>query len=199
MVGAVATGAACAGCGGGSDEAATPTTSTTDRSTTSDQSAAGSRPDAQASVDVGPLDDVRSSIGDGSGFLYVAEARAYLVAFPEQALDDARAVYDDATVAGMESGFVALHQKCTHLGCRVPECAASGRFECPCHGGMFSRIGEYIDGPAPRGLDRFAVSVESGRVMIDTSTTLEGAAIGVRTVADDLDGESCLQLDTGEH
>ena len=36
--------------------------------------------------------------------------------------------------AGMEKGYVALYQKCVHLGCRVPWCTSSQWFECPCHG-----------------------------------------------------------------
>ena len=31
----------------------------------------------------------------------------------------------------------ALSQKCPHLGCHVPFCESSGRFECPCHGSVF--------------------------------------------------------------
>ena len=55
-------------------------------------------------------------------------------------------------------GFVALYQKCVHLGCRVPFCETSQWFECPCHGSQYNRVGEKKGGPAPRGLDRFAVT-----------------------------------------
>ena len=48
----------------------------------------------------------------------------------------------------------------SHLGCRVPECVTSQWFECPCHGSQYNRVGEKKGGPAPRGLDRFAMSVE---------------------------------------
>ena len=51
--------------------------------------------------------------------------------------------------------IVALSEKCTHLGCRVPFCQSSGQFECPCHGTVFNRVGEYRAGPAPRGMDRY--------------------------------------------
>ncbi|MCA9911805.1 MAG: Rieske 2Fe-2S domain-containing protein, partial [Anaerolineae bacterium] len=33
------------------------------------------------------------------------------------------------------------------------------RFECPCHGSKFTANGSYIEGPAPRGLDRFPVTI----------------------------------------
>jgi mono/diheme cytochrome c family protein len=45
-------------------------------------------------------------------------------------------------------------------------------FECPCHGSRYDRIGTKVleFGPAPRGLDRFAVSVDGGGVLtVDTS------------------------------
>ncbi len=61
-------------------------------------------------------------------------------------------------------GVVALYQKCPHLGCRVPECPTSQWFECGCHGSQYNRVGEKKAGPAPRGLDRFAMSVTGGIV-----------------------------------
>ena len=45
----------------------------------------------------------------------------------------------------------ALSQKCPHLGCKVPFCDSSGRFECPCHGSIFDIAGEWIEGPSPAG------------------------------------------------
>ena len=63
-----------------------------------------------------------------------------------------------------------LYQRCVHLGCRVPFCQSSQWFECPCHGSKYNEAGEYQLGPAPHGMDRFAVKVEGGNVMVDTST-----------------------------
>ena len=54
-------------------------------------------------------------------------------------------------VTQYQGGLRALYQKCPHLGCRVPFCQSSGRFECPCHGSVYNLIGEYVSGPAPRG------------------------------------------------
>lgn len=88
--------------------------------------------------------------------------------------------------------ILALYQKCTHLGCRVPFCETSGRFECPCHGSVFNRKGEYLKGPAPRGMDRFRVSVEEGEILVDTSTVLEGTSRSVRTLDEEAKGPSCL-------
>lgn len=86
----------------------------------------------------------------------------------------------------------ALYQKCPHLGCRVPYCESSGRFECPCHASVFNRKGEYITGPAPRGMDSFPLRVQAGEVHVDTGTVLTGPARGVRTF-EDRPGPSCLQ------
>ncbi len=74
----------------------------------------------------------------------------------------------------------AISQKCPHLGCRVPFCEASGRFECPCHGSVYNLAGEHISGPAPRGMDRHPLVVEDGRVIVDVSTLQEGAPLGAR-------------------
>ena len=64
-----------------------------------------------------------------------------------------------ASSSGMEQGYVALYQKCVHLGCRVPWCETSQWFECPCHGSKYNRVGEKQGGPAPAGMDRFPLEV----------------------------------------
>ena len=40
-------------------------------------------------------------------------------------------------VANTGSYLYAISQKCPHLGCHVPYCETSGRFECPCHGSIY--------------------------------------------------------------
>ena len=90
--------------------------------------------------------------------LPVPEARAYLTKVDDQ--------------------VVAFSEVCTHLGCRVPFIDETGRFECPCHGSVFTREGDYVEGPAPRGMDRFEVQVVEGVIEIDTSTITDGPAPG---------------------
>src|SRR6202142_3233496 len=68
----------------------------------------------------------------------------------------------------------ALSQKCPHLGCPVPFCGSSGRFECPCHGSVYDLAGEYIAGPAPRGMDRYQVTLEGDKVVVDTGALQAG-------------------------
>jgi cytochrome b6-f complex iron-sulfur subunit len=68
-----------------------------------------------------------------------------------------------------DGGFLALHQRCTHLGCNVPWDQAQGVFVCPCHNSQFSTEGDVLNPPAPRPLDLFAVRIEAGNVLVDTS------------------------------
>lgn len=62
-------------------------------------------------------------------------------------------------VSNTENGILALYGVCTHLGCLPKWVASNVRFECPCHGSKFTRDGSYIEGPAPRGLDRFSSTI----------------------------------------
>jgi cytochrome b6-f complex iron-sulfur subunit len=133
-------------------------------------------------VNVGRLDDLIAQIRSERGFVYKPEARTWLTSYPADSLPKARLSYGKQTVStGMESGIIALYQKCPHLGCRVPECKSSQWFECPCHGSQYNRVGEKKAGPAPRGMDRFGVAVTNGNVIVDTGTTFNGPAIGINT------------------
>jgi cytochrome b6-f complex iron-sulfur subunit len=145
-------------------------------------------------INAGKLDDVVQSIRANKGFLYLSEARAWVTEYPKGALGKAQPVYaNQAPVySGMESGIVALYQKCPHLGCRVPECASSQWFECPCHGSQFNRVGEKKGGPSPRGMDRFGVSTSGGVVTIDTGAVFAGPAIGVNTTGQEAEGPHCV-------
>lgn len=51
--------------------------------------------------------------------------------------------------------LVSLYAVCTHLGCLPKWVDVNNRFECPCHGSKFQKSGLYIEGPAPRSMDRF--------------------------------------------
>jgi cytochrome b6-f complex iron-sulfur subunit len=89
----------------------------------------------------------------------------------------------------------ALYQRCVHLGCRVPFCASSQWFECACHNSMYNRVGEWKAGPAPRGLDRFPVTVGSGeQVAVDTGTLLIGPPHGTNTTGQEAEGPHCVRM-----
>lgn len=121
-------------------------------------------------VDAGAVADITNQVfaPDGSIIpLFVPEGRAYVVPSPS-------ALSEQFVGKGVEAeGLMALFQRCVHLGCRVPWCAPSQGFECPCHGSKYNVIGEYFDGPAPRNLDVFAVEVVNGRFMIKTGSIVE--------------------------
>ena len=146
-----------------------------------------------ADVNAGLVDDVKSKIRDENGFLYLPEGRAWVTEFPAAALPKAQATYSAPELTGMETGLVALFQKCPHLGCRVPSCLTSQWFECPCHGSRYNQVGEKRGGPAPRGMDRFAMSVNAkGEFIIRTGTVIQGPPIGVNTTGQEPEGPSCL-------
>jgi cytochrome b6-f complex iron-sulfur subunit len=152
-------------------------------------------------ISAGKLDDVIQSIRSNKGFYYMAEARAWVTEYPKDALGKGRAIYSNqsAVFGGMEAGVIALYQKCPHLGCRVPECKSSQWFECPCHGSQYNRVGEKKGGPAPRGMDRFGVSVTNGVLTIDTGSVFAGPAIGTNTTGQEAEGPHCVGAAGGKH
>lgn len=77
-----------------------------------------------------------------------------------------------------DGGFVALYQKCTHLGCAVPWEPELGQFVCPCHASAFEMDGDVINPPAPRPLDRFPVTITDGMVIVDTGERIERDTTG---------------------
>ena len=97
-------------------------------------------------------------------------------------------------VANTGTELYALSQKCPHLGCRVPFCDSSGRFECPCHGSKYDLGGEWIEGPAPRGMDRFLLTVDTatGTLVADTSKVISGPSHGANRYLKPAKGPSCI-------
>jgi cytochrome b6-f complex iron-sulfur subunit len=64
----------------------------------------------------------------------------------------------------------ALKSVCTHLGCTPNWLEAEQKFKCPCHGSGFYKDGINFEGPAPRPLERYAISIGSdGSVVVDKS------------------------------
>ncbi|HUP87182.1 MAG TPA: Rieske 2Fe-2S domain-containing protein [Acidimicrobiales bacterium] len=143
-------------------------------------------------IKAGKLSDILGQIADKKEPFYVPEGRFYINPFPEEDIPKAKANYAGGVLEGMEGGVVALYQKCVHLGCRVPWCKSSQWFECPCHGSQYNRVGEKKGGPAPRGLDRFAVSVDGGVVVVDTGALSQGPPIGTNTTGQEAEGPHCV-------
>jgi cytochrome b6-f complex iron-sulfur subunit len=64
----------------------------------------------------------------------------------------------------------ALSTTCTHLGCTPNWLEREQKFKCPCHGSGFYITGINFEGPAPRPLERWAVSIgDDGQIVVDKS------------------------------
>jgi cytochrome b6-f complex iron-sulfur subunit len=134
-------------------------------------------------------DDVKAEIAEKKLPFYYAPGRFYLVEYDEA--DDKAGIYTSKGLAA--GGLMALYQRCVHLGCRVPFCQASQWFECPCHGSKYSKAGEYKQGPAPRGLDRFPIEITDGIVKVNTAIIETGPPRGTNTTGQDPEGPFCVQ------
>ena len=86
--------------------------------------------------------------------------------------DPALPVYLVGTSTG---GVLALYRQDPYSGCLVEWSAARLRFQDPCSESSYALSGEWIEGPAPRGLDRFAVTIEGdGAVSVDVNARQTG-------------------------
>ena len=67
-----------------------------------------------------------------------------------------------------EGKLVALSNICTHLGCIPTWLPAELKFKCTCHGSGYYPNGINFEGPAPRPLERYNISLTpEGLVKID--------------------------------
>ncbi len=112
-----------------------------------------------------------------AGVFYVQNAKTYIshVAAGTTLLLSGSGLTDQLTSESFVkdsdgSLWLALYQRCVHLGCTVPFRDDCVSFKCPCHGSHYNVDGEYLDGPAPRSLDRFAMSFSGGSVVVSTGT-----------------------------
>lgn len=68
------------------------------------------------------------------------------------------------------AGFYVLIAVCTHLGCTPNYLSAEEKFKCPCHGSGFHLTGINFEGPAPRPLERAAITLaDDGQLLVDKS------------------------------
>jgi cytochrome b6-f complex iron-sulfur subunit len=84
-------------------------------------------------------------------------------------------------------GYLALWQKCPHLGCVVPwnptfnwVDPATGKekpgwFRCPCHQSTYNDAGVRVYGPAPRSMDRMALQIRDGFIEVNTGDISKGS------------------------
>ncbi len=94
-------------------------------------------------------------------------------------------------LSNTEAGVQGFYKVCTHLGCLYKWVGTNNRFECPCHGSKFQANGLYIEGPAPRSLDRFELTATLND---DTEVTADEQGI---LHADDVSQIKALIVHTG--
>ena len=140
-------------------------------------------------INAGSLNDIKSQLQATAQPVYNGAGRFYIVPWGGQA-GVGQANYPAKGVT--QDGIMPLYQRCVHLGCRVPFCTSSKWFECPCHGSKYNFAGEYQLGPAPRGLDRFKITVDGDQVIVDTSQTVLGPPRGTNTINEPPQGPFCV-------
>ena len=97
-------------------------------------------------------------------------------------------------LSNTDEGVTALYKVCTHLGCLYGWREQENKFVCPCHGSQFELDGKFIQGPAPRSLDRFvvqAIDPESEEVVAQTNENGDPLQIPE-------DANVIIQVDTGK-
>jgi cytochrome b6-f complex iron-sulfur subunit len=129
---------------------------------------------------------------DSAGIFYESAAKSYIMHLKSGGSTNFLLGGDSFTNAIDASNWVkdadgtywaALYQVCVHLGCKVPFRDNCNSFKCPCHGSHYNIDGEYLDGPAPRSLDRFEMNFDGGNVNVDTgklNQRIERPAVGSR-------------------
>lgn len=95
-------------------------------------------------------------------------------------------------LSNVNGAVIALYDVCVHLGCLYAWQEVTGRFECPCHGSKYEKDGTYIEGPAPRSLDRMVVQFVSGNQPVAT-TGAQGTPLAIPS-----DPNADLFVDTGK-
>ena len=70
--------------------------------------------------------------------------------------------------------ITALSTVCTHLGCTPNWQETERKFKCPCHGSGFRATGINFEGPAPRPLERFKITLSNdGQIMVDKTKSFK--------------------------
>lgn len=71
-------------------------------------------------------------------------------------------------IRAKEGYLYTLSTICTHLGCITNWKSDEGIITCPCHGSKFDREGKVIEGPAPRPLPRYLITMgDEGKLIVD--------------------------------
>ncbi len=74
-------------------------------------------------------------------------------------------------LARLPDGFLALFDRCPHLGCPIPT-RRDGVFECRCHFSRFALNGARITGPAERPMDLLPISLSAGQLVVQAGDSV---------------------------
>jgi len=81
-------------------------------------------------------------------------------------------------IVRMPEGFYAVSAVCTHLGCITQWKPDADMIACPCHGSKFHPDGMKIEGPAPRPLPHFALSLTAeGELLVDKLQVIKSSQV----------------------
>ena len=73
-----------------------------------------------------------------------------------------------------DESIFALSTVCTHLGCTPNWLPTEVKFKCPCHGSGFRMTGINFEGPAPRPLERYKISLANdGQILVDKTKSFK--------------------------
>lgn len=141
-----------------------------------------------AKIVAGKRDRILDEIDREGRPYYNAEGKFYIVRY------EGRSPLYYMELGVLAGDVMAIFQKCSHLGCRVPYCSSSGWFECPCHDARFNAAGEVMNGPAPAGLWHFPIEInERGEVGVDTAHRVVQMARGTDTYGTGPAGDFCVK------
>jgi cytochrome b6-f complex iron-sulfur subunit len=114
-------------------------------------------------------------IENGIGVVYESTALSYICHLSADTPwllqgQDLQNVLDSENIVKDTDGtyWIAIYQRCVHLGCKFNFRTDCRSFKCPCHGSHYNCDGEWLSGPAPRSNDRFAIDVSGKNVIVDT-------------------------------
>lgn len=99
---------------------------------------------------------------------YEAETRFRVVRPEEVSIGEVIVLEREGVfVVRADAGFYAMSSTCTHLGCRTNYQPAQSGIFCPCHGSHFDLRGTVTEGPAPRPLPRYELTLDQGYLVVD--------------------------------
>jgi len=114
-------------------------------------------------------------IENGKGVFYESSAKSYIVHLSADTpwLLNGSSLTDTLTSESITKDtdgtyWLAIYQRCVHLGCKFNFNTSCRSFKCPCHGSHYNVDGEWLSGPAPKSNDRFALGFNGDTVVVDT-------------------------------